>query len=231
MWWFIAIACVVVATTGAIETNAVERLELRFLLVVIIFFGVGFFLIFCATAVRWITGGSAFNNFRLACIIAAVGTVPGSVGGRYAAAFFGGYEIEWMMFLRSLVHGGISVAVVLAFIFFIRHSRVSNTEKALDKPKVGDASATIDYPTYIESEDHHLKIVHDTSVELVRATLANFAAELGEAGIRCHRSYWVSRRAVRTTRRRGRQMLLILQDGTEIPVGRSYEKTVRAMLG
>ena len=86
-------------------------------------------------------------------------------------------------------------------------------------------------PDYIESEDHYLKMVSRNDVKIMRANLGNAAENLGEAGFRCHKSYWVSHGAIKDRRRLGRQLFLVLNDGTEIPVGRSFEKQVRSIMG
>lgn len=83
-------------------------------------------------------------------------------------------------------------------------------------------------PFYIVSEDHYLKIVYLGREEFIRANLTEVASRLGQKGFRCHKSYWVSRSAIDKRRRQGRRLLLILKDGTEIPVGRSFEKSVRS---
>ena len=56
-------------------------------------------------------------------------------------------------------------------------------------------------------------------------------AELdGVEGMRVHRSWWVAMDAVTGTLRRGRGTALLLSNGTEVPVSRSYADAVRSAL-
>ncbi len=47
-----------------------------------------------------------------------------------------------------------------------------------------------------------------------------------EAGIRVHRSHWVSQTAVHEIDRQGREMNLVLTDGTKVPVSRSRQTEI-----
>ncbi|MCP4385867.1 MAG: LytTR family transcriptional regulator [Hyphomicrobiales bacterium] len=81
---------------------------------------------------------------------------------------------------------------------------------------------------YMQMEDHYLR-VHTTEGEgLVLYRMGDAVADLDETdGLQVHRSWWVARDAVRDVRRERHKKTLITKDGSEIPVGRSYEKTLR----
>lgn len=79
---------------------------------------------------------------------------------------------------------------------------------------------------YVEAEDHYVKMVYSDRVEHKRARFSDVTAELGDTGMRVHKSFWVNRAFVTGTRRSGRRLVLVLRDGVDIPVGRSMERTV-----
>ena len=83
---------------------------------------------------------------------------------------------------------------------------------------------------YVEAEDHYVKFVYRDRVEHKRARFSDVISGLGTSGHRVHKSFWVSCRAVRGSRRAGRQLVLVLHDGTEIPVGRGNERMVADIL-
>ncbi len=79
---------------------------------------------------------------------------------------------------------------------------------------------------YVEAEDHYVKLVFSDRVEHKRARFSDVIEDLGETGMRVHKSFWVNRAQVTGTRRAGRRLVLVLRDGVEIPVGRSIERKV-----
>lgn len=79
---------------------------------------------------------------------------------------------------------------------------------------------------YIEAEDHYVKFVYRDRVEHKRARFRDVINGLGQSGYQVHKSFWVNYSVVRSSRRAGRRMVLVLNDGTEIPVGRGNERMV-----
>ncbi len=79
---------------------------------------------------------------------------------------------------------------------------------------------------YAQAEDHYVKLVFRDRVEHKRARFSDVIAELGDVGLRVHKSFWVHRSAVQSSRRAGRRLMLVLAGGTEIPVGRANERAV-----
>ena len=55
-------------------------------------------------------------------------------------------------------------------------------------------------------------------------------AELGDLGLRVHRSYWAAYTHVKRAFRRDGRTLLLLTDDHEVRVGRNYQPEVRAAL-
>lgn len=78
-------------------------------------------------------------------------------------------------------------------------------------------------------EDHYLRVHTDAGAGLILCRMRDAERELAAAdGRRVHRSYWVARPAVARVERRGRRPVLILENGLEVPVGRSYAAGLRA---
>ena len=77
-------------------------------------------------------------------------------------------------------------------------------------------------------EDHYLRVHTSEGSDVILCRMEDAARELaGAQGLRVHRSYWVARAAIREVRRRGKQPLLVLENGLEVPVGRTYAPRVR----
>ncbi|HEU4853634.1 MAG TPA: LytTR family DNA-binding domain-containing protein [Telluria sp.] len=80
------------------------------------------------------------------------------------------------------------------------------------------------------AEDHYLRIVTARGSDLILMRLGDALKELHpDSGLQVHRSWWVSLDAVRSIRREGGRMGLVLSNGNEIPVSRTYLAEVRAI--
>lgn len=81
----------------------------------------------------------------------------------------------------------------------------------------------------VEAEDHYLRLHTSLGQDLVLMRLADAVAELeGIEGAQVHRSWWVARDGyVRAERGRGGARL-VLKDGAEAPVSRTFVSTLRA---
>ena len=80
----------------------------------------------------------------------------------------------------------------------------------------------------LEMQDHYM-VVHSTGgSQMILCRMEDAARELGCAGRRVHRSWWVARDAVLGARRDGQRRWLKLLDGRDVPVGRSYAADLRA---
>lgn len=83
----------------------------------------------------------------------------------------------------------------------------------------------------LQSQDHYLRVKTKLGETLIRGVLQEAAEELGEYGLRLHRSWWVARSAIRSFEYRKGAPVIVLTDGQEIPVGRTYRRSVRESLG
>ncbi len=82
---------------------------------------------------------------------------------------------------------------------------------------------------YLKAELHYLKVVTDKGSSLILFNLKDAVDQLDtSSGIQSHRSYWVSKDSIRGFDKVGRQGLLSLNNGEQIPVSRSNVSTVLA---
>jgi len=80
----------------------------------------------------------------------------------------------------------------------------------------------------LEMEDHYLRIHTDKGSDIILMRMSDAEEELSEVeGLRVHRSWWVAREAVTGIRRDGTRLLLQLENGLEIPVGKTYRGALR----
>lgn len=80
----------------------------------------------------------------------------------------------------------------------------------------------------LEMEDHYLRIHTDKGSDIILMRMSDAEEELSDvAGLRVHRSWWVAREAVTGIRRDGTRLLLQLENGLEIPVGKTYRGALR----
>jgi hypothetical protein len=80
----------------------------------------------------------------------------------------------------------------------------------------------------VEAEDHYLRLHTGKGQDLILMRLADAVAELeGIEGMQVHRSWWVARDAVADIARGDGRATLTLQDGSQVPVSRTYAKLMR----
>ena len=81
---------------------------------------------------------------------------------------------------------------------------------------------------HISVEDHYSQVTTSRGRELILLRLSDAIAETGPTeGLQVHRSHWVADRFVTALRRDGQKLTLVLADGAEIPVSRTYAAKVR----
>lgn len=80
----------------------------------------------------------------------------------------------------------------------------------------------------LKGEDHYVRAIGEAKDELLLLRLRDAINELGDAdGMSVHRSWWVSRSAIASHRREGRSAVLVLSNGTEVPVARDAVAQLR----
>ena len=83
---------------------------------------------------------------------------------------------------------------------------------------------------FLKSEGRYVDVHTTAGSNRVIARFADAVAQLGDIGMQVHRSYWVAHRHVTDVVKRDTHTVLILTDGREIPVSRTYLQSVRAAL-
>ncbi|MEM6605257.1 MAG: LytTR family DNA-binding domain-containing protein [Pseudomonadota bacterium] len=84
---------------------------------------------------------------------------------------------------------------------------------------------------YLQAELHYLAVVTDSGRSLILYNLRDAVAEIaGIDGFWTHRSFWVARSAVRSFRRSGRQGLLKMKNGDDVPVSRRRLSDLKVLL-
>lgn len=80
----------------------------------------------------------------------------------------------------------------------------------------------------VEAEDHYLRLHTSRGQDLILMRLADAVEELtGIEGTQVHRSWWVARDAISDARRGDGRATLVLKDGSEVPVSRTYARIIR----
>ena len=83
----------------------------------------------------------------------------------------------------------------------------------------------------LQMDDHYLNISTDKGEHLLLMRFKDALAKLENYdGFQTHRSWWVAKEAVLDTKKDGRKLILILQNGTEVPVSQTYLANVKAVL-
>lgn len=78
-------------------------------------------------------------------------------------------------------------------------------------------------------EDHYTEVVTARGRELILLRFADALKELGATpGLQVHRSHWVADAHVETLKRVEGKLFVVMKDGTEIPVSRTYLDATRS---
>lgn len=80
----------------------------------------------------------------------------------------------------------------------------------------------------LEMHDHYLAVHSTIEKQLILCRMGDAARELEDLGLRVHRSWWVANAAVVKTVRHGQRQFLILTDGRQVPVGKTYRDKLRS---
>lgn len=137
----------------------------------------------------------------------------------------------WIEFIPFV---GAPVIIVAGFVLFLRFAwerRVLNFESTGMPPaQVTTTQSRLLSPDtlYVRSQDHYLEITRANARRFVRGRLKDIELEGEGWGFIPHRSWWVADEAVVSCRRQGRDLQLVLIDGTRVPVSRSKIAIVRS---
>ncbi|WP_081215929.1 LytTR family DNA-binding domain-containing protein [Pseudoalteromonas luteoviolacea] len=75
----------------------------------------------------------------------------------------------------------------------------------------------------LQMDDHYLRVTTDKGEHLLLMRFKDALQHLETfPGFQTHRSWWVAKEAVSSTKKTGRKLLLILKNGDEVPVSQTY---------
>lgn len=76
-------------------------------------------------------------------------------------------------------------------------------------------------------QDHYIEVTTERGAALVLMRMADAATALEGHGLQIHRSHWVSFAHAKGAKREGGQWLVVMDDGAELPVSRSFQKLAK----
>lgn len=80
----------------------------------------------------------------------------------------------------------------------------------------------------VSSEDHYLRVHTSLGEELILMRLADAMRDLaGAPGAQVHRSWWVAKDGVADARRDNGKLVLVLKNGKEAPVSRTFQAAAK----
>ena len=83
----------------------------------------------------------------------------------------------------------------------------------------------------LQMDDHYLNVITDKGEHLLLMRFKDALSKLEHYdGFQTHRSWWVAKDAVVDTKKDGRKLILVLQNGTEVPVSQTYLANTKAVL-
>ena len=116
------------------------------------------------------------------------------------------------------------ISILLYFIYKQSRKEIKKIKQLVIKNHIVLSDKTKIYINdllYIKAEDHYIRIyTSDGKNHLVRGKLGDIEAQLPPNFVRTHRSYITNRNFVRQIQRQ----FLVLMDGSEIPIARSFRK-------
>lgn len=163
--------------------------------------------------------------------LAASVPVTALLAGLHAMVFAASF---WADALRLFPY----VAVIAVAVAFLSEALVSRGEVPVTSAPLKSDPAWLDQlPAHLgrdlillQAQDHYVNAKTELGETLIRTRLQDAARDLGDHGIRIHRSWWVARGAVQAYQYRKGAPVIVLRNGTELPVGRTYRRSVREAL-
>ena len=106
----------------------------------------------------------------------------------------------------------------------LAHETQSTLLSSLHPPLQGDI-------IWVEAQEHYVRVTTDQESRMVLARFSDVVRELtDQGGLQVHRSHWIRKAAILTTRKRGQNLQLELNSGDLVPVSRSYRQQVMRLL-
>jgi len=179
-----------------------------------------------------------------------VGSVPGAVYMMLVGYFFFGPHVldgSWLRLYYKLCM--ISSVICLIDLRGFAFAKLTEDTENTEDTEVVEVSDTYQAPAYLKfiqglrsdlgndiisltTQDHYLEVTTALGQDLVLGKMADAANQLaGLPGLRLHRSHFAALKHIQRLRRRGSGYIVILSDGRELPVSRTYLPRVRKALG
>lgn len=125
---------------------------------------------------------------------------------------------------------GVGIFLLMRLIFPQKENVLSNASTAVKpeviairKPKICDRLPR-GFPDKILAlgvEDHYVRVHSSDQSEMLLMRLADAIDEVADLeGLQVHRSWWVAKDAIQSSKREGRNLVLVLLNGLEVPVSR-----------
>ena len=201
----------------------------------------------CDLAVRrldaWLTDRLPARPVLVPLLGSVLAAIP-ATGVVYTAGSIAGLPGEGILGLFWKV---LLVCAVLSVVFYLNAADEPDTAEAGPSPYPGvdlaqsedsDAAGSLFFQRLkrpiagellcLQMQDHYLAVHSTDGMQLILCRMEDAARELGTLGRRVHRSWWVADAAIDGVKRRNGRMSILLKDGREVPVGRSYRHTVAA---
>lgn len=228
-----AAAAIFLALTGALETGEIPLL-MRLLYWVPIMIAGGVLGYFMAMLVNRFSSVSR-NPWLFGAILALAMTLPATiVVWAWTALFFP--AVRHIEVLPDFALNVLLISVAMTAITTIANRPGPVTHAA----PVGAAPKPVRFlerlpPKLkgailyaVSAEDHYLRLHTSKGSDLILMRMSDAIAELeGLEGAQTHRSWWVARDAVESTRRDGDRLTLVLKGGAEAPVSRPNIRPLR----
>jgi hypothetical protein len=166
---------------------------------------------------------------------AIVSAAPIALFLRFAIPLFfadGNPNSFWVQYLYAL-----PITLTFSLITNILvNAELGNIASQIDIPDDDENALMSRIPTekrgpvkYMSAEDHYVKVVTTRGMEMVLMRMADAANAVPHLkGVRVHRSHWVNKDFAVSHNRQNGQPYIVMDDGSEIPVSRSYTKLARS---
>lgn len=166
--------------------------------------------------------------------------------------FFNSFENYWqsipMSFLSCLFIGGVIAGVSAVKSIVLKQNKqikhnvevLANEAKKVEEIKSQPISELInELPIekrgrllYLQMDDHYLKVLTEKGAHMILMRFKDALAKVEHYdGFQTHRSWWVAKDAVVETKKEGRKLILVMENGTEVPVSQTYLAEAKASLG
>ena len=166
--------------------------------------------------------------------------------------FFGSFQNYWqslpMSFLACFFIGGFisGVSFIKTMLFQQRQQLQQNTEQLAQQNEQVEsiqkqpALALINELPLdkrgqlicLQMDDHYLNIMTDKGDHLLLMRFKDALTKLESYdGFQTHRSWWVAKDAVASSKKEGRKLILVMINGTEVPVSQTYLANTKSVLG